>query len=118
MKGYTIVLSILVLLNLTHAFVYEPKERQLLYKEPTKQNMDNFELKGRVLAGKPERQLGLMGPDDSQIVKIKAKKDMLKRKIEMDNGKAFRGVLACSFSIFGISKGLIDRVGMGLKKYI
>ena len=28
-----------------------------------------------------------MGPGDDEIIKIKAKKDMLKKKIDMDNGK-------------------------------
>ena len=87
MKGVATLMTMILLTNLALGFVYEPKERQLLYKEPTAAALDNLNIKNRVLAEKNQRKLGLMGPDDSEIVKIKAKKDMLKRKIEMDNGR-------------------------------
>ena len=87
MKGVVTLITMILMTNIAHTFVYKPKERQLLYKEPTNANLDNFKIKNRVLAEKDQRKLGLMGPDDSEIVKIKAKKDMLKRKIEMDNGR-------------------------------
>ena len=65
-----------------------PKERQLLYKESGKTLRHSGSLeKGRLLSAKKDRNLAMFGPGDDEIVKIKAKKDMLKKKIEMDNGK-------------------------------
>ena len=65
-----------------------PKERQLLYKDTHKMLLGTNSLKkGRMLSSKQPRNLGMFGPGDDEIVKIKAKKDMLKKKIDMDNGR-------------------------------
>ena len=64
-----------------------PKERQLLYKEKIKPTKNSKLQMGRLLQGKAPRKLAMFGPGDDEIVKIKAKKDMLQKKIDMDNGK-------------------------------
>ena len=82
-----LALICLLLFTLTSAY-RTPKERQLLYKESGKTLRHSGKLgKGRLLSSKKARNLGMFGPGDDEIVKIKAKKDMLKKKIEMDNGK-------------------------------
>ena len=79
-----------VLLASYHGLRFSPKERQLLYKERNLINVRKVNIPNRILSEVPqERNLGMFGPGDDQIVKIKAKKDMLKRKIEMDNGKSY-----------------------------
>ena len=77
----------ITLISLTVAYK-TPKERQLLYKDTSKMILGSNKLKaGRILTSKQPRDLGMFGPGDDEIVKIKAKKDMLKKKIDMDNGK-------------------------------
>ena len=66
-----------------------PKERQLLYKEKIKSTKNSKLQMGRLLTSKKDRKLAMFGPGDDEIVKIKAKKDMLQKKIDMDNGRRF-----------------------------
>ena len=82
-----ILLTIVTLSSFTLAYK-TPKERQLLYKENGNNLLKAPRLhKERILQS--SRKLGMFGPGDDEIVKIKAKKDMLKKKIDMDNGKIY-----------------------------
>ena len=93
-----IILQISILISFTVAYK-TPKERQLLYKESGSNLLSSSKLNnGRIL--EKERNLGMFGPGDDEIVKIKAKKDMLKKKIDMDNGKIFEYEKIRNFLIF------------------
>ena len=63
-----------------------PKERNLLYKERDLPLPNKTLKNGRILKEVPNRKLAMFGPGDDEVVKIKAKKDMLQKKIDMDNG--------------------------------
>ena len=84
MKIFTFVTLALIAFNLTSSLKFEPKERQLLYKEKPDVSIRKTRIQNRILEA-PSREL-FIGTGDEEIVKIKAKRDMLKRKIEMDNG--------------------------------
>ena len=72
-----------ILFAMASSLLHAPQERMLVYKDRVNNNLTH--IKQRILTV-DDRELGLMGPGDDEIIKIKAKKDMLKRKIEMDNG--------------------------------
>ena len=83
--------TLILLINVFSALKLSPPERQLLYRDPNPAKSNSFKHSGRVLEGKKKpRKLflsKLFGPSKSELVKIKAKRDMLKKKIDQDNGK-------------------------------